>query len=47
MGTFYEKSVRHRVKYALYTTINRTNVAKNYPVNQIAITWDEMQAAVT
>uniref|UniRef100_A0A914Z0J1 Tetraspanin n=1 Tax=Panagrolaimus superbus TaxID=310955 RepID=A0A914Z0J1_9BILA len=46
MGTFYEDAVRHRVKYALYTTIDKTNTAKNYPINKIAITWDEMQEAL-
>lgn len=46
MGTFYEDAVRHRVKYALFTTINKTNTPKNYPINKIAITWDEMQEAV-
>uniref|UniRef100_A0A914QM37 Tetraspanin n=1 Tax=Panagrolaimus davidi TaxID=227884 RepID=A0A914QM37_9BILA len=48
MGTFYEDAVRNRVKYALISTINKTNTntAKNYPINKIAITWDEMQEAL-
>ena len=47
MGYFEEESVRERVKYALYMTINQTNKVDNYAVNQIAVTWDEMQSAVS
>ncbi|KAE9556169.1 hypothetical protein FO519_000657 [Halicephalobus sp. NKZ332] len=46
MGYFEGDSVRERVKYALHTTINRTHKAENYAVNQMAVTWDEMQSAL-
>uniref|UniRef100_A0AC34PUY5 Tetraspanin n=1 Tax=Panagrolaimus sp. JU765 TaxID=591449 RepID=A0AC34PUY5_9BILA len=43
MGRIQEDSIRHRVKYSLFLTLNRTQKVENYPVNHLAVTWDEMQ----
>uniref|UniRef100_A0A7E4VBF1 Tetraspanin n=1 Tax=Panagrellus redivivus TaxID=6233 RepID=A0A7E4VBF1_PANRE len=42
----YEGPVRKQVKQALYAGINQTTVAKDYPVNHIAATWDEIQSSL-
>uniref|UniRef100_A0A7E4ZVJ6 Tetraspanin n=1 Tax=Panagrellus redivivus TaxID=6233 RepID=A0A7E4ZVJ6_PANRE len=46
LSHFYEGPVRETLKHILISTVNRTNVAKEYPINHISITWDEMQASL-